>query len=237
MLLDDILSDYIERFWGYGDLAAPIWFIGMEEGGELDVDRFNKVLSRWKASGKPEVVDICPPEMSEANRWFASPKPPIQRTWGKLIRATLNAIEEKVANEPIRRYQRDQLARPGGQTCLIELMPLPSPKITQWPYKDQSRLPFLVSRQAYMDHVYPQRIDKLQELVSEWTPKIVVFYSINYFNYWTEVVGPNGAWQDNELFKSITVGNTKFYCIQHPTSHGVTNELYDQLGADMSKEM
>jgi hypothetical protein len=88
-----------------------------------------------------------------------------------------------------------------------------------------------------MDHVYPQRSAKLRVLISKWSPKIVVFYSTSYFDRWREVVGADEAWLDNELFKSITVGETKFYCIQHPTRQGVTNELYNQLGSNMAIEM
>ena len=33
---DALLESFIKRFFGYGDLAALIWFVGMEEGGSTD---------------------------------------------------------------------------------------------------------------------------------------------------------------------------------------------------------
>jgi hypothetical protein len=33
VLDSEILGNFIESFFGYGNLSAPLWFIGMEEGG------------------------------------------------------------------------------------------------------------------------------------------------------------------------------------------------------------
>jgi hypothetical protein len=30
---DGLLKDFAHKFYGYGSWRAPIWFIGMEEGG------------------------------------------------------------------------------------------------------------------------------------------------------------------------------------------------------------
>jgi hypothetical protein len=237
MLLDNILKDYIANFWGYGDLKAPIWFVGMEEGGELESNEFNRVLEQWNEEGQPRVVDICPPNSSPSNPWFNTSNPPIQKTWGKLIRATLRATNKSVTNETIRTYQRYQLARPNGDTSLLELMPLPSTKIAEWPYINQSELPFLQSRKAYMDKVCPDRISGLKKLIINWTPRIVVFYSATYLCYWNDIVGKEEDWHDNGLFKTVRMGDVQFYCIQHPTSRGVTNEIYNQLGSHMASAM
>ncbi len=42
--LDDaLLEAYMDGFYGYGNLAGPYWFIGMEEGGGDSLDRFSAV--------------------------------------------------------------------------------------------------------------------------------------------------------------------------------------------------
>ena len=36
MLNDELLEDFMRRFYGYGTFHAPIWFVGMEEGGAVE---------------------------------------------------------------------------------------------------------------------------------------------------------------------------------------------------------
>lgn len=36
MLDSEVLDQFCQQFFGYGELTAPIWFIGMEEGGAND---------------------------------------------------------------------------------------------------------------------------------------------------------------------------------------------------------
>jgi hypothetical protein len=235
LLTDDKLTAYIENFWGYGDLSAPIWFVGMEEGGETDETSFNAMLNNWEKAGRPQVVDIHPTENAEDNRWFNTDNPPIQRTWGKLIRAVLQANCDKVSNDTIRSYQRHRLGRPSGETCLLELMPLPAPATKNWPYRDLSNLAILESRRAYMDGICPNRIYSLRNIIKEWRPKIVVFYSASYLNFWKEVVGYEKVWMEFDGWKRLKDDETHFYCIKHPTSHGATNALYDELGCDMRR--
>jgi hypothetical protein len=191
------------------------------------------MLTNWEKAGKPQVGDMHPIGNAGDNRWFNTANPPIQRTWGRLIRAVLHANGQEVSNNTIRQYQRHKLGRPGGETCLIELMPLPAPGINNWRYDEISNLPILKSRKAYMDGLCPERVRSLRHLIQKQQPKVVVFYSTSYFKYWKEVVGVEKAWTENGCWKTLEGDKTRFYCIQHPTYYPVRDELYDKLGYDM----
>lgn len=219
--------------WGYGDLQAPIWFIGMEEGGEHTPEAFNALLDEWAQNGRPNVRDICPGNKSTLNPWFNTDRPRIQRTWGKLIRATLTAKERKVTLEAIRHYQRFDFARPSGETCLLELMPLPAPNISTWPYADQSDLPSLASRKEYLREWLPYRTNALANLIKTYCPKIVVFYSLQYFTHWQAVTGKYFSWTQVDFGFNTQWQTTRFFCTKHPTGFGVTNASFDQLGEAM----
>jgi hypothetical protein len=238
MLADEILEDYIKIFFGYGDLKAKIWFVGMEEGGEHDSASFNLVLRRWAEAGKPGVIDIAPTETAANRRYFYTEKPAIVKTWGKLIRATLHALNEEVSNDKIRAYQANRLARPNGETCLLELMPLWSKDTASWPYGEISNLSYLKSRQDYMNHVAPARETALAALIKGHRPKVVVFYSKGYFKRWQNVVGTDVAWSPQQPFgKVASVDGPVFYCVPHPTAFGTTNALFDELGEDMKRAL
>jgi hypothetical protein len=36
--MHDLIIERIKNFWGYGSFSAPVWFVGMEEGLNPDID-------------------------------------------------------------------------------------------------------------------------------------------------------------------------------------------------------
>jgi len=237
LISDQLLEEYIERFFGYGNLSGPIWYVGMEEGGEANVENISSILERWVDNGKTNVHDIAPAKSAPTNPWFNQGSPPIQPTWGKLIRSALHAIGEEVSNESIRRYQANRLARDDSETCLIELMPLPSKSIETWTYDEISDLSYLKSRKIYMDQIAPARKIALARLIKTHRPKIVVFYSSQYLDDWIDVVGAGTVWMDKAFGKIAKSVGTTYYCVPHPTSYGVKNSNYDDLGQSMREAM
>jgi hypothetical protein len=233
--MDEALDEYVSRFFGYGDLNAPLWFVGMEEGGEPDSSYLSRRLHSWSHIGKPSVADITSGQDVNKSPWFSSNKPPIQRTWGKLIRATLISNGEDFSLGSIRKYQAQRLARHAGETCLLELMPLPAKKLTSWPYATLSGLDYLSSREAYFEAVAPSRRRKLSSLIEQHRPRAVVFYSSQYFLQWKEVAGGEANWEDKSFGKEASNGNTSFFCTPHPTAFGTTNETYEALGKRLNQ--
>jgi hypothetical protein len=56
----------------------------------------------------------------------------IQRTWRGMCYIMLGLEEKRITPDSIRNYQADLLGRIGGNTLLVELMPIPKPALGQW---------------------------------------------------------------------------------------------------------
>ena len=71
---------------------------------------------------------------------------PLQPTWNGLMRILLSAKGEPATRAPFRPYQTERVGRYGGESCLVELFPLPSPSTSEWLYGEHSTLPELRNR-------------------------------------------------------------------------------------------
>jgi hypothetical protein len=56
---DQLLLDFMNAFYGYGNYKAPYWFIGMEEGGGDSFEEVTKRLSVWDRRGRRELEDAA----------------------------------------------------------------------------------------------------------------------------------------------------------------------------------
>ena len=45
---DQLLNEFVEKFYGYGDYNGQFWFIGMEEGGGNSFSEIDNRLNAWK---------------------------------------------------------------------------------------------------------------------------------------------------------------------------------------------
>ena len=74
MLDNNLLTDFAYNFFGYGNLSAPIWFVGMEEGGGNTKPEIAARLDQWVAHNRAPVVDIQSfgqhPDLTDHARWF-----------------------------------------------------------------------------------------------------------------------------------------------------------------------
>ena len=73
-----------------------------------------------------------------------------QSTWKQLIRMLLLARGQRDDDKAIVDYQSMQLGSSTGDTCLAELLPLPSPDTATWNYGQSSDLDRVSSRQSYL---------------------------------------------------------------------------------------
>lgn len=125
---DGLLQDYIQGFFGYGSLSAPLWFIGMEEG--TGQETLEERLQAWQDLGRSATLDIrLFHERIHETRWFWA-FPNIQRTWRRLIIMALRYVDEPVDRERICHYQASRLAT--ETEALLELMPLPHKGLREW---------------------------------------------------------------------------------------------------------
>lgn|SRR5688572_10969903 len=230
MSLDDqLLEAYIEKFYGYGNYRGEWWLVGMEEGGGDTIDDIQTRLRLWDSRGQRELEDVeIFSDSPEHARWF-SRRPPLQPTWRKLIRLVLAAEGRPVETEAVRSYQGTQLGRSNGNTCILELLPLPSPSTSHWTYGGHSALRHLRDRQAYSEHTTPLRVAHLRKRILEHQPKAVIFYGRTYRSQWEQIAG--SAFRPTEVPDiDVAIGSTAFVLTPHPTYTGTTNALFEHAG-------
>lgn len=230
MLNDALLESFIDGFFGYGNYAAPIWFIGMEEGGGNSEAEIEKRIDVWNSRGRCELEDLAEYHWAlNITRYFDTP-PVLQSTWAKLIRTYLTSMEQPVSKSTVSAYQRSQWGRFQGSTCLLDLMPLPSPNTSNWVYGDLSKIPYLQSREKYVAAAADTRISSIQQRINEYGPRGIVFYGMHYKNYWQRIAGIPLKPVDNASMLHGAHDTITFLVLRHPTSIGITNEYFDKAG-------
>jgi hypothetical protein len=145
------------------------WFIGMEEGGGDTFENVNKRLSEWNKRGRQELEDVAEFHMAIGLGELFNESPKLQPTWNKLIRMLLSTKgQQDIQMEQVQEYQRTLLGKaPDGENCLIELLPLPSPSISDWIYTRHSGLAQLADRRTYKKHYIDIRAKHIQERINQ----------------------------------------------------------------------
>jgi len=231
MKLDSaILDQYIYGFYGYGNYQANYWFMGMEHGGGRTYEEISLRISAWDERGQCELEDIK--EYHEAINitwWFQGPMK-VQRTWGQLIRFYLAAEGLEDDLNVIQAYQVNKLGRLDGDTCLLEILPLPSPNIGDWFYSNCSNLDYLTSREDYIKTCIPLRIEHLQKRIKQYKPHVVVFYGFGYFPHWEKIAGSPFPQNHGDEFLYQKKGDTIFVVLKHPATWGITKDYFIHSG-------
>lgn len=235
MLNDELLTEFAENFYGYGNYQAPYWFLGMEEGGGNSVDEINLRFSAWADRGKNELEDVAEYHCAIGIPELFSGKPKLQNTWNKQIHVLFGLKNQAIETEFVRNYQRDSWGRNDSENCILELFPLPSPSTGDWIYGKKSFLLTLRNRDIYRETYLPNRIEHIQKRVEEYNPKVVFIFGVTYVPYWEKLVGVS-FFEDSGLLQT-TVGKTKFVVLQHPVAHGVTNEYFYNAGQVVAKSL
>ena len=229
-LMDDqLLNEFVQNFYGYGNYGGQFWFIGMEEGGGNSFSEINTRLSAWANRGKKELEDVEEYHNDiGVTKWF-NDKPKLQPTWNKLIRVLLSSSGKLPTTEQVREYQKTLLGKQLGDTCLLELLPLPSPSIGQWLYAQCSQLPYLKDRETYKQECITSRIAHLKDRINQYKPKAVIFYGLSYQEYWKQIAGVD-FYQSPEKIHAVRNESTLFVMAKHPAAQGVTSEYFHQVG-------
>jgi len=236
-LLDDrLVAEYTERRFGYGSLRAPVWFVGMEEGGGGNLDEVRLRLGTWARLGSQPLDDLRDYHLAlgfpEVRRHFVEPVK-LQRTWTSLIRVLAGLWQQPLTNDQLRWYQAHRLGRYDGTACLLELLPLPSPGVAVWQYGAWSELPQLGNRQGYTAHFAPRRSRALRELVAHHRPALVCFYGLTHRAWWQEVAKANLDEVALSPARRGYVGardGTACMLVEHPVAHGIPSEYFVGAG-------
>jgi hypothetical protein len=229
-LNDSEVEAFIDGFFGYGNWAAPIWFIGMEEGGGGTIAEAGRRIETWRLRGKLDLEDLVEYHYAIGITKHLGPRPALQPTWSKLVHLLLGMNEETATDERVRIFQAKELGRRGGSSALIELLPLPSPGIGQWIYGEATTVPYLSSRELYRRHVVRHRISAIRERLVTQRPPVVVFLGLSYAEYWSQIASLRLPPVRGEEFVSSKAGQTTFVVVKHPAARGVTNALFRNIG-------
>lgn len=230
MLNQSLLEGFCESFFGYGAASASYWFISMEEGGGTTEQEVQARLNAWEIRGCRELEDIDAYHRAIGqDKWFQL-HPPIQRTWAAMIRVVLAHSGEKADVESVRAYQRDRLARAGGETRLSPLFPLPAKSLDDWQYGKWSGSERLSSRANYRAALESRRVTHLASAIAELGPPRVVFFGLSYLNYWSQIAGIPLQPVGNIAHIGATE-QTRFVACRHPATKGISNEYFSRIGA------
>ncbi|MBN3870541.1 hypothetical protein [Nostoc sp. JL33] len=232
---DELLKKRVDVFYGYGNYKGNYWFIGMEERGE-DFQDINKRINIWSNRGKYEIDDVAEYHI-DMGTWDER----IQPTWNKLIRIVLSAKGTgNIDIEDVRKYQINELARKDKETCLLELLPLPSPSLKHWIYGEYSKLTFLSNRDTYENYCLEKRINYISQRIKEYQPKAVVFYGIGCEYSWrriTEKITDVEFSPTSEGFLICRNSQTVFVIAKHPVARGVTSEYFHNIGKSIAAKI
>jgi hypothetical protein len=137
-----------------------------------------------------------------------------QPTWEQLIRVLLIAQGRSDSPDAILEYQRSKLGAAVGETCLLELFPLPSPNTRSWRYCDWSKLEWLSSRERYQEEMILPRACFLARQIERHRPATVIFYGSTSHRIWSAIAG--GTWRQAEhsimtLCQYLEVSPSSYY--------------------------
>jgi hypothetical protein len=139
----------------------------------------------------------------------------------------LVARGELDTDEAILDYQRKHLGRIGGETCLAELLPLPSPSIKEWRHSNWSELRWLSSRDYYYAHLLVPRAAELARRFKVMSPSLVIFYGTSFFRTWSWVAGATWAQAIPGKLVTFTAGHTTYFVTKHPADPALGNTRND----------
>jgi hypothetical protein len=236
MLPSDLLTDYVDRFFGFGSWNAGIWFIGIEEAGGETEERVKNRLRAWDERGRKPLEDAPRFYPAEGRRSWHGPGAEIQPTWRQLIRMLFLAQGRADTEAAILEYQRRHLGAADGETSLMELLPLPSPSTGTRRYNQWSELPWLRTRQDYLSRVSEPRAESLRRKVSQHRPKVVVFYGttlprrFSLLPSWSHIAGGrfDQAIEPERILLWRQSAGTVFFVTRHPTVE--SDEHFRRIG-------
>jgi len=250
MITAELIQGRLEKFWGYGNLSAPVWFVGMEEGlGDKDTKELelrNELQKRFEATDGKQTIDIRD-DMQSVPRHLkfytppkrSSQKTPIQMSFLYPIALCLYLHNNSIPTlEDIREYQLHNLGDVHtGQSAVLELSSLPARSTGkgEWIYGEYG-IDGLSTRADFENICLPKRCSRLAALVADHSPILVIFYSRNYMSYWRTIAGTTLT----EITPQMDFGRsnqTSFCAIPHRRSRGMSYARVYDFASKISKDV
>jgi hypothetical protein len=209
--MDDGIRKMALRCYGYGQWRAPYWFIGPEQGQapEEDDDLRPRVRA-WLKLGGGELTDCREFHALIGEKRWHRDRPKLQSTWRPLLLLLMTYLGKSTDRDALRNYQRDNWGRLDGETCVIELSGLAARNFTVPRDRESFR---------------QERVAIIRERILQNSPELVVMYGMSEIEHWTKIAGKS--------FPKENIGrlaSTTLVCTPHPTSYGMKNEYWTNLG-------
>lgn len=226
--LNDEQREKLINFKGYGNPAAPFWFIGMEEGSGGQGEKLcENILARLRFSSDVMDLQVAHDEQHLCWRyWDENERVRFPSVWiymARFVRAMEKQTEGWRDTEDwwnvaeAKTYVRDKLGRANGETFLTEFLPLPKRNIGDWP-KLYTEL-FKFDQKHYWKEVLIDRQAMLSKLIldAERLPHYILCYGGKYHMYYKELFAyASLEWQACGLFEIATIKDTKTRIILSP---------------------
>lgn len=153
------------KFFGYGRLDAPIWFIGLEE--HCGSEEFH-ILADTDARHRLTVLPTLPQvvDLAKACRLYGFPRVPSRVPVWDVARRTAEACG----------YSDLQPGAVNSDVCLLELLPLPTPGAREWLAEVYDDAFGYRRKTKYVRECRPPRVQRLRALLREHSPQLVVVH-------------------------------------------------------------
>lgn len=223
--LNDSELEHIESFIGYGNLKAPVWWLGMEEGMAKNDDPESNLRARLQ---NREVEDLYHVLKRDGVTKYHEGNRVAQPTWWPMCEVMLSIANKQTGIDSKRAYQAEQLGRHNDETLLVELMPIPKPALSSWGY--EHLIPQYQSRDHYYRSVMPRRITMIGNLIEKHRPGLVVAYGKAYWDHYRRLFR-DMEFKPHPLSAEFQYGRGRVsgLLIPHTTSRNM-NGLVELLG-------
>lgn len=91
----------------------------------------------------------------------------------------------------------------------------------------------LRDRATYRSELVPTRVTALQAMIAAHAPRYIVFVGLSYVPCWISVAGMDLPTRPERQVTSRD-GRTRMVISRHPSSFGVTNGYFEQIGRTLA---
>jgi hypothetical protein len=223
----------IEAFIGYGNIEAPIVFVGVEEGLAKPEALQQDLL--WRSTFSP-VMDVKEAHegLADDPRLFAE-KARDQKTWRVMTDVMLHFNSETFKSKQDRKEQRKtyrklSLGRTRTNSLLMELLPYPNKKKAAWPYGDR-----FATKKSYVAGILPRRLDLISHALGEHPRNAIICYGQGEWRLFKQLFPPDTKWKgikgSYNTFECATWRGAKVTLTYHFSRYFNTDEQLDELSA------
>ena len=233
-----LLQEEIDRilgFLGYGNLAAPLWFIGLEEGiggmGDSDVRHNLKARGQWAP-----VMDLPQSHMTLVQAgapYDIRHRPSFTQVWtwiSKFAQAYHGASNWDDLSAA-KAYVRDRLGRSGGDVFMTYAMPIPESGLHTREWTD-----FLHRNGGSPNQALALRRFVLRALIEQHRPKIVICHGTTQTTAYQSLL-PAANWNALAMAPQVITGTAVYGGRFFITPFFGNGQMSDRLAHAFAREL